>query len=132
LTALGGVYYLHWDPVRYFEHMPQTSHYSAESKIAYDQLAAAYFCFAIVEGLVLRVADDIAVWRATVFALLVCDAGHIYAAWVEMGTPGFFCPWLWRLNDAATMVMTLAPFVLRVAFLCEVGFQQRTMRRRRV
>ena len=126
------MYYLHWDPVRYFEYMPQTSHYSAESQIVYDQLAAAYFCFAIVEALVLRVAVDIRVWRAIVFALLVCDAGHVYAAWVEMGTRRFFLPWLWGLNDTATMLMTLAPFALRVAFLFEVGFHNGTMRRQKV
>jgi hypothetical protein len=56
----------------------------------------------------------------------------MYAAWVEMGTCGLILPWLWGFNDAVTMAMTLAPFLLRVAFLFEAGFQRGAMRRRKV
>jgi hypothetical protein len=121
-TALGGVYHLHWTPEQYFAFMPHTARYASESQIVYDQLAASYLFFAAVEILVLRSTDDVKVWRAVVFALLLCDAGHMYASWMEMGARAFLLPWLWGESDAVTMVLTCVPFVLRVAFMLGVGF----------
>jgi hypothetical protein len=123
LIALSGVYHLHWAPEQYFDFMPRSSHYSPASQIVYDQLAASYLLFAAVEALVLRAANNLQVWRAVIFALLLCDAGHMYAAWAEMGTENFFRPWLWRTMDTITMLMNLAPPVLRFAFLLEIGFK---------
>jgi hypothetical protein len=123
-TALGGVYHLHCAPEQYFEYMPQTARYAPASQIVYDQLASSYLFFAAVEGFVLRSTDDVKVWRAVVFALLLCDAGHMYASWMEMGTRGFFLPWLWEGSDAMTMILTCGPFVLRSAFLLGVGFDR--------
>jgi hypothetical protein len=124
LTALSGVYLLHCAPEQYFEYMPQTAQYAVESQIVYNQLAASYLFFAIIEGLVLRTTYDLGVWRAVVFALLLCDAGHLYAAWLEMGTRGFVCVWAWRGHDAATMMSFVVPFVLRIAFLMKIGFER--------
>jgi hypothetical protein len=104
--------------------MPQTARYAAESQIVYDQLAAAYLFFAVVEGLVLRTTRELRVWRAVVFALLLCDAGHLYATWLEMGTRDFVNAWNWRGHDAATMMTFIVPVVLRVAFLLNIGFTQ--------
>jgi hypothetical protein len=102
--------------------MPQTARYAAESQIVYDQLAASYLFFAIVEVLILRTTHELCVWRAVVFALLLCDAGHLYAAWLEMGTQAFFHAWNWRGHDAATMLSFIVPVVLRIAFLLNIGF----------
>jgi hypothetical protein len=104
--------------------MPQTARYAAESQIVYNQLAASYLFFAVIEGLVLRTTHDLNVWRAIVFALLLCDAGHLYAAWLEMGTQAFVYAWAWRRHDAATMMSFVVPFVLRIAFLLDIGFER--------
>jgi hypothetical protein len=104
--------------------MPQTARYAAESQIVYDQLAASYLFFAVVEGLVLRTTRELRVWRAVVFALLLCDTGHLYAAWLEMGTQNMIYAWNWRGQDAATMMSFILPVVLRVAFLLNIGFTQ--------
>jgi hypothetical protein len=82
--------------------------------------------FAAIELVVLRAADDLRTWKALVFALAVCDVGHMYAAWVEMGTVEFFSPWLWQGKDTVTMVLTVAPFLLRLALLLQVGFVDNT------
>jgi hypothetical protein len=119
--ALSGVYYLHCAPEEYFAYMPRSARYAAESQIVYNQLAASYVFFALIEGLVLRSTQDLRVWRAVVLALLVCDLGHIYAAWLEMGTRGFLSVWTWRGHDAATMMSFIVPCVMRMAFLCGVG-----------
>jgi hypothetical protein len=104
--------------------MPATAAYSQRSQLICDQLAAAYVFFAVVEGLVLRTTNEIQVWRTMIFALLVCDTGHLCATWAEMGTQGILSPWSWRAIDAMTMTTFVAPFVLRVAFLLEVGLKK--------
>jgi hypothetical protein len=109
--------------------MPQTARYSPESQIICDQLAASYLFFAVIEGYVLRITNEKQVWRALVFALLLCDVGHLGAAWAEMGTQVLLSPWLWRGKDAVTMVTFAVPFVLRIAFLLEVGFKKNSLKR---
>jgi hypothetical protein len=121
IAALGGTYHLHWVPEEYFSYMPATSRYTATSQIVYDQLASTYLLFAFIEGVVLRVVDDIRVWRYIVFGLALCDAGHIYAAWCEMGTEMVLSPGLWSQKDFLTNFLNVLPFVTRVAFLLGVG-----------
>jgi hypothetical protein len=43
-----------------------------------------------------------------------------------MGTVDFFSPWLWQGKDTVTMVLTVAPFLLRLALLLQVGFVDNT------
>jgi len=124
LTALGGVYHLHWVPEQYFAYMPQTSRYAPESQIICDQLAACYLFFAVIEALVLRITTEITVWKAVLFALLLCDGGHVFAAWEEMGTHLTLSPWLWTGKDTVTMLLNIIPAVLRTAFLVGIGFRK--------
>jgi hypothetical protein len=122
--ALGGTYKLHWRPEQYFAYMPRTSRYAPEAQIVCDQLASTYLMFAIIELLVLRVADDVRTWKAVIIALAACDAGHIHATWAAMGIQEFLSPWLWQGKDALTMVLSVAPFLLRLGFLLELGFRK--------
>jgi hypothetical protein len=119
--ALGGVYHLHWVPLEYLSFMPSTTSYHAGSQIVYDQLASAYLLFAFIEGVLLRVVDDIRVWKYIVFGLALCDAGHCYAAWCEMGTSMVLSPWLWSQKDVVTNILNAVPLLTRVAFLLGVG-----------
>ncbi|KAF1845800.1 uncharacterized protein K460DRAFT_285233 [Cucurbitaria berberidis CBS 394.84] len=120
-AALGGVYHLHVVPREYISFMPSTSQYHPTSQIVYDQLASTYFLFAFIEGILLRVVDDLRVWWWIVFGLALCDAGHIYAAWSEMGTELILSPWLWSQKDVVTNVLNVLPFVTRAAFLLGLG-----------
>ncbi|KAL5122025.1 hypothetical protein ACEQ8H_000241 [Pleosporales sp. CAS-2024a] len=121
LAALGGVYHLLFTPEQYFAFMPATARYAPESRILCNQLAASYLLFAAIEVLVLRATTDVRVWRAVVRALLLCDVGHLYASWAEMGTAGLLHVRAWSGYDAFTMMTFVVPFVLRVAFLLGVG-----------
>ncbi|KAH7077372.1 hypothetical protein FB567DRAFT_148821 [Paraphoma chrysanthemicola] len=124
--ALGGTYKLHWRPEQYFAYMPRTSRYAPEAQMICDQLASTYLMFAIIEIFVLRVADDVRMWKAVIIALAACDAGHIHATWAAMGTQEFLSPWMWQGNDALTMVLSVAPFLLRLGFLLELGLKNGT------
>ncbi|KAF1943614.1 hypothetical protein EJ02DRAFT_453090 [Clathrospora elynae] len=121
IFALGGVYHLHWAPEEYFTFMPSTSAYTPTSQLVYDQLAACYFFFAFIQGVLLRVVNDIKTWRWIVLGLMLCDAGHCYAAWYEMGTEFVLSPWLWSQKDVVTNVLNVLPFTLRAMYLLGVG-----------
>jgi hypothetical protein len=121
VLALVGAYKLHFAPESYFSYMPSSSAYSPQSQIVCTQLAAAYVCFSVIEALVLRSTNDIKVWRSVVLALLLCDIGTAYAAWVEMGGDVFWWPWRWEGMDRATMTLTAGPLAVRAAFLLGVG-----------
>ena len=101
--------------------MPSTSAYHASSQIAYDQLASTYLLFAFIEGVLLRVVDDLRTWRWIVFGLALCDAGHCYAAWCEMGTRGVLAVGEWSGKDWVTNVLNVAPLVTRGLFLVGAG-----------
>ena len=130
IGALGGVYHLHFVPREYFDYMPATSQYSPQSQIVCDQLAATYLLFAWIEGVLLRVVDDVRIWKYILFGLALCDAGHIFAAWQSAGTEWIFSPWLWDGRDIVTNILNVLPLITRVAFICGVGYNDQTVRKK--
>lgn len=101
--------------------MPPSTSYNPTSQIVYDQLASSYVFFAFIEGVALRVVDDLPTWRVLVFGLALCDAGHCYAAWYAMGTEGVLDWAAWRARDWVANVLNVLPLVVRGAFLMGVG-----------
>jgi hypothetical protein len=118
--ALGGAYKLYLDPESYFSFMPSTAVYSASSQILCDQLASAYLFFAFTEGVLLRVVDDKRTWRWILFGLLICDLGHCYAAWSELGYKVFGAEG-WSGKDGVTNSLNVLPVVFRTAYLLGIG-----------
>ncbi|XP_014561450.1 hypothetical protein COCVIDRAFT_11953 [Bipolaris victoriae FI3] len=127
--ALGGVYKLLFGPESYFDFMPSTATYSASSQIVCNQLAAAYILFAFVEGVLLRVVDDKRTWRWILFGLLLCDLGHCYAAWCEMGYR-LFGPEGWGGKDGVTNSLNLLPVLIRMGYLLGIGVPEGVTKRR--
>ncbi|KAJ5022734.1 hypothetical protein J3E72DRAFT_16772 [Bipolaris maydis] len=127
--ALGGVYRLHFNPESYFDFMPSTSGYSASSQIVCDQLASAYLFFAFTEGVLLRVVDDKRTWRWILFGLLLCDLGHCYAAWCEMGYK-IFGPEGWGGKDGVTNSLNVLPVLIRTGYLLGIGVPEGETKKR--
>ena len=121
IFALGGTYHLHWAPAEYFTFMPSTSAYHPDSQIAYDQLASAYLFFAFTEGVLMRVVKDRKTWWWIVLGLILCDLGHCYAAWCEMGTRGVLDLGSWSQKDVVTNSLNLLPVLVRAAYLVGLG-----------
>ncbi|KAI8935743.1 hypothetical protein NX059_007263 [Plenodomus lindquistii] len=121
LLALTGAYHLHFHPTFYHTYMPSTSAYNASSQIIYNQLATTYLFFAFIEAVVLRVVHDLRAWRTIVFGLALCDVGHVYAAWCEMGVEGVKGCAGWRREEWIANFLNLWPLVVRVGFLMGVG-----------
>jgi hypothetical protein len=89
--------------------------------------AALYSMFGLTELLVLRAAeklnakDQVSVWKALLFAILVCDFGHLAALGKIMG-PSWVVDWKgWRGEDWTNIVILGTGIVLRLCFLLGVG-----------
>ena len=101
--------------------MPVTAAWSPKSQIIYDQLAATYMLFAFNQAVTLRVVHEVYVWKVLLFGMALCDAATFYSVWAEMGTREMFSLGDWRPKDWVTMVSTVGPFFLRLAFILGVG-----------
>ena len=121
--ALNGARYLWCAPEVHHEYMPATAAWNPSSQIIYDQLAATYLLFAFNQAVTLRLVRDVYAWKVLLFGMALCDAGHIYSIWAEMGTREMLSPAIWRSHDWVTMVSTVGPFFLRLAFVLGVGLK---------
>jgi hypothetical protein len=86
--------------------------------------AALYLLFMVSELLVLRATNEIAVWRALVFAYLCCDVGHLVAfGWAAPGmfTTGEKGMGIWRFEDWVNVGILMFGAGLRIGVLCGVG-----------
>lgn len=98
-----------------------TAPYRADHQIMFDQLAATYILFAFNQAIVLRMTNDLRVWKGIITGILICDVVHLYGAWNVMGTQAFLDPRLWRASEAVNFALLYGPGALRIAFLMELG-----------
>ncbi|KAH0537062.1 hypothetical protein FGG08_006103 [Glutinoglossum americanum] len=125
LLALNGAVMAHFFPSRFLLTMSPSATaatYSPQTQVIYDQLAATYVLFALVEAVVLRVTSELSVWKAVVFGALVCDVIHLYGSCASMGVEVFVRPGLWRADDWVNLTLLYGPAVMRLGLLFEVGF----------
>jgi hypothetical protein len=127
--ALNGARYLWSQPETYHEYMPSTTAWHPESQIIHAQLAATYMLFAFNQAFALRVVHDLYAWKVLLLGMALCDAAHVYSVWAEMGTQELFSPGNWRAGDWVTMLTTVGPFYLRLAFVLGVGLKDREQRK---
>jgi hypothetical protein len=124
LGALNGAYLLTFNPHEYHTFMPPAAQYASTSQLIYTQLASTYVLFAVLEAIVLRLTTQLSVWKAVLFGILLCDLGHFYALWTDMSTQALSSPELWTTKGWATMLVSVVPFALRVAFMLGIGLTE--------
>ena len=121
-SAFGGSILCWFNPSQFLLVMAPTSMavYAPSNQVIYDQLAATYMLFAFNEAVVLRLTDDLNVWKGIVAGILLCDLGHLWAAYRIWGIV-CFQPWLWRPEEWVNLGMIVVPGIIRVALLLDVG-----------
>ncbi|KAH7117415.1 hypothetical protein EDB81DRAFT_668394 [Dactylonectria macrodidyma] len=122
--ALVGALLLHFRPASFLNAMAPAAKYAPDNQIIYDQLAATYILFAFNEAIILRITNDLRVWRGILIGILVCDAIHIYGSWATLGGTVFWNPRTWRLEDWVNLVSLWGQAALRLAFVAGVGLKQ--------
>ena len=122
LSAINGAFLCHWNPTFFLRTMSDSAVYAPSHQVIFDQLAATYTLFAFNEAVVLRLTNDLRIWKAMVAGILLCDLVHLYGSWAAMGHEAFFNPALWRWEDTMNLLMLYLGAVMRLCFLGEVGF----------
>jgi hypothetical protein len=83
-------------------------------------IAALYFMFAIVEGGILRLTKDKAVWFAVIGGMMVSDLGHIYAVYAA-APERMFEAGKWVAAEWVNYGTLFGGLSLRIAFLLGLG-----------
>jgi len=122
--AFGGAILCHFKPALFLNTMSPTAIYAPSNQVIYDQVAATYTLFAFNEAVVLRVTNDLRVWKTILLGILVCDIIHLYASYTALGAATFWDPRLWRWGDAINLGSLWGQAVIRVAFLLNVGLDK--------
>jgi hypothetical protein len=134
LLALGGVCLAYFQPEVFMSSIvpaslastfqPSSSSSSGGStaliQLMLTSIASLYLLFAINSLLVLRLAPDVAVWRAVSLAYLASDLGHSWAFYAA-DRQGFWRFDSWRVEDWFSVGTLFAGILLRSAFLCGLG-----------
>jgi len=119
--AFFGAVICHFDPTRFLNTMSPTAVYAPSNQVIFDQVAATYTLFAFNEAVVLRVTNELRVWKTIMIGILICDAIHLYASYVALGPAAFWDPRLWRLEDAVNLGILWGQSAFRIAFLLDIG-----------
>lgn len=123
--ALIGSLLLHFHPQPFLTTMAPTLKETPSHQVVYDMLAATYVLFAFNEAVILRLTDDLRIWKALLCGILLCDAIHLYGSWTALGSDMFWNPLNWRWEDAVNLGSLWGQGALRLAFIREVGFSTR-------
>ncbi|KAH7141444.1 hypothetical protein B0J13DRAFT_556847 [Dactylonectria estremocensis] len=121
-VAFLGAGIVHFTPAKFLNTMSSNAKYAPDNKVIYDQLAATYFLIAFNNAVVLRVTNDIQVWRAMQIGMLLCDVLHLYGSRITLGSLVFWDPRSWRREDWVNMGSLCGPAAIRLAFLAGVQF----------
>jgi len=122
--AFAGATLCHFNPAQFLNTMSPTAVYAPSNQVVYDQVAATYTLFAFNEAVVLRITNDIRVWKAILFGILICDIIHLYASYTALGAAAFWDPRLWRLEDAINLGTLWGQSIVRIAFLLDIGLDK--------
>ncbi|GJD00543.1 NADP-dependent alcohol dehydrogenase-like protein [Colletotrichum higginsianum] len=121
-ALLGAVMVLH-APHQYLAGMTRNAMpYAASTRFLYTQLGGGWLFFAFTEGVVLRLFDDLNLWRVVCAGMLLSDAAYCHGTaqavggwevWLDRST--------WTVEDY-TVFFTTAPMVLvRILIVLGIG-----------
>lgn len=128
--ALGGAILTLTDPGSYLATMTRhTATFKASDTFLYTELAGAWLYFSFNEAVVLRLYDDLRLWRILCFGMLLSDIAYCHSAAQAVGGWG---AWLiladWSREDWVVF-WTTAPMVLsRVLIVLGIGLKSTGVR----
>ncbi|CAK4022314.1 hypothetical protein CBER1_04487 [Lecanosticta acicola] len=127
LLALGGVALVLMDPGKYNASLTQArlSTIQPDTQFIYTQLAGGWAFIAFTEAVVLRLVDDLRVWKLLCAGILFSDALYTHSiAQAAGGWTEWFKVGNWSVEDWLVGVTTW-PFVLtRLAIVLGVGLRK--------
>ncbi|KAF7949972.1 hypothetical protein EAE96_007277 [Botrytis aclada] len=130
--ALSGAYLAYFEPYKFIHGTAPSSlsrpFLSLASTLTPDpviqflstDIAALYVLFTINEAVVLRLTRDYSVWKAVVFAMFLCDAGHFWGIY-QADPAEFLNVGGWSTEELINNGILGFGFVLRIGFLLGLG-----------
>lgn len=131
LCALNGALMTFFSPAAYVAGITHdASLYAPANQFLYTQLGGAWLLFALNEALVLRLVDDLRVWRLLCWGMLASDAVyHVSAVQAVGGWEVFSDVGRWNSFDWAVFVSAVVPMVVRVFIVTGVGIRKEGVKR---
>lgn len=124
--ALNGAYLTIFTPSEFAAKVTHsTTNYLPENNYLYTQLGGTWICFAFNEAVVLRLADDLRVWKLLCWGMLICDVvNHIgsvqsLGGWEQWSNFG-----AWELYDWAVFCSSVVPLLARIGVVSELGVRK--------
>ncbi|KAK1979847.1 hypothetical protein LZ30DRAFT_596007 [Colletotrichum cereale] len=121
-ALLGAVMVLH-TPNQYLAGVTRNAiPYAPNTQFLYTQLGGGWLFFAFVEGVVLRLFDDLNLWRVVCAGMLLSDAAYLHSTAQAVG--GWEL-WLdrskWTVEDYIILYTTAPMLIVRVLIVFGIG-----------
>ena len=97
---------------------------SPHLQIALDQVAGCYTLFAFNEAILLRMTDDLRVWKTVLAGIALCDIVHLCGSRRALGPDIFWNPALWTAKDWVNMGLLWIPLAMRICFVLGIGIRK--------
>ncbi|KAK2031337.1 hypothetical protein LX32DRAFT_637324 [Colletotrichum zoysiae] len=123
-AILGSVMVLH-TPHQYLAGMTRNEiPYAPNTQFLYTQLGGAWLYFAFIEGVVLRLFDDLNLWRVICAGMLLSDAAYFHSTAQAVGG---WDVWLdrsaWTVEDYAVFCTTAPMLIVRCLIVLGIGIR---------
>lgn len=103
--------------------------FTPDTAFLYTSLGGAWLYFAFVEAVVLRVTDDLFLWRVLCFGMLLSDFSFVYSLVQAVGGWGVFSDLAgWTVEEWADMAATAPMLLVRILIVLGIGFRSDTKR----
>jgi len=127
LLAFSGACLSHFHPYKFVASITPASIHTSPPlvvtptiQLLCTNIAALYLLFTINEAIVLRLSNDINVWRAVIAGMLISDFGHLYG--VYAADPARATEWgMWVMEEWFNVLTLSFGAVVRLGFLAGVG-----------
>lgn len=126
VSTIVGFYYAWFQPQIYLEltdakSAPGILGLPVATHVVLRQLGNLYLAFTLNEAIVLRVTNDVKVWRALLFGLLIADFGHLYSCY-PMGLSYYYDVANWNSIAWGNIGFVYLGATTRTCFLLGIGF----------
>jgi hypothetical protein len=89
-------------------------------------------CFAIIQGVLLRYADDVNVWKIVNIGMFARDACILYGCYTMLGSQGRLAISTWGRDDWMAIGLPVCMGVIRAMYVAGVGLDSSAKSRRGV
>ncbi|KAE9963874.1 hypothetical protein BLS_008676 [Venturia inaequalis] len=121
LLAFGGAVQSYVSPRALLAIQTPSVQYHDSMHPIFTQLAAGWVLLAFNDAVTLRLTQDVRVWTSLLTAGLLSDIIYTSSLVEDLGPAVFWNPAKWSFIHAFTLLTTIPPLLLKVAFIARIG-----------